>query len=69
MRDWRPLYKAVLREEDPRILERLVAETENAICLRLRQLPKHTHEQKERSEVREAAKTLLIFKRERLNGQ
>lgn len=63
MQDWRVLYEATLHEADPNVLKGLIVDTEEALCTRLRQLPKRTNEQSERNEVREAAVTLMRLRK------
>ena len=66
MPDWHILYEAAVEETNPGIFERLVYETEDAICGRLRQLSHSTNASPELDEIAHSAQTILQLKTERL---
>ena len=66
MAEWRILYEAAVDEANPGVFERLVYETEDAICWRLRELSGNMSDPLEVNEISEAAKNILKLKIERL---
>lgn len=66
MPDWHILYEAAVSETNPTVLEELISETEDAISCRLRGVAKGSNGRSEDYEIREALKTLLRLKVERL---
>jgi len=66
MRDWHILYEAAVGESNPSAFERLVIESEDAICCRLRELSKNPDGPLELNEISDAVANLLKLKTARL---
>ena len=66
MQDWHILYQAAVDESNPSAFERLVFETEHAICCRLRELSKNPDGPLELNEISAAVDNMLRLKTERL---
>jgi hypothetical protein len=66
MQDWHILYQAAVDESNPSAFERLVFETEHAICCRLRELSKNPDGPLELNEISDAVENLLKLKTVRL---
>ena len=66
MPDWRVLYEAAVDEVDPSAFERLLFETEDAICHRLRELSKNPDGPLELNEISDAVDNMLRLKTARL---
>jgi hypothetical protein len=64
--DWHILYEAAVSETNPTVLEELISETEDAISWRLQRVAKTSEGRLEDCEIREALKTLVRLKVERL---
>lgn len=66
MPDWHILYAAAVEETNPTVFERLIYETEDAICGRLRQLSHNSNNTPEQLEIALTAQKILVLKSERL---
>ena len=66
MTDWRELYKATVLETNPTRLERLIAETEGAILVRLQELDRSSDGAGERHEMELASAALDALKIDKL---
>ena len=66
MADWHLLYEAVVDERNPRVFERLVFETEDAIWHCLRELSKNPDGPLELNEISDAVENMLRLKTARL---
>jgi hypothetical protein len=65
MADWRELYRATVIEMNPKQLEQLIKETEDAIFRRVRQLAGSSDSKKERRKMAEASAALWTLRTEK----
>jgi hypothetical protein len=66
MFDWHILYEVAVQETNPAVFERIVYQTEDAMCRRLQELSHSANGVPELAEIAEAAQVILELKTERL---